>query len=395
MPANESSTAEMATFGGLDFLTRVSDSAANCKQLAKPLVGRSQLLPLDGLRGERYAVRVIDLSQNVYNRDRSRDERKFKLWRSAGLLLTYRCNAACEFCYYNCSPHKGGLMPVETCIAAWRSLKALAGDKAKVHLTGGEPFLYWDHLVAILAEGSKQGLGSVDLVETNGFWATDDHVVADRLETLVSLGVRRLKISVDPFHQEYVADEPVQRLAAMAAERLGLDRVQVRWEEYLSSPVDIRRLSQAERDRAYIRAYHEYPFRFAGRAAGHPAHLLASMPAETFVHMNCLASFLGAKGLHVDPYGNVFSGTCSGIIVGNINERPLEEIWKAFHPHRSEFIRTLCEKGPCGLLRQAKARGYDELSAYAGKCHLCTHVRQFLFEKGVEPSVVGPADCYA
>lgn len=370
---------------------------------------------------------MLDLSENIYNRELSRDEPKFKLWRSAGLLLTYQCNAACEFCYYHCSPQKGGLMPVETCINAWRSLKVLAGDKAKVHLTGGEPFLYWDHLVAILEEGKKQGLGPVDLVETNGFWAANDPLVKDRLERLLALGVQRLKVSVDPFHQEYVDAEPAHRLASIALEMLGPERVQIRWEEYLTDPVDVKRLSRAQRDRAYVLAYHENPFRFTGRAGGHLARLLASRPAHACRHVNCLAAFLGAKGIHIDPYGNVFSGTCSGIIVGNIHQTPLEEIWRTFHPHAPRetgcqvhavadifdppherhayatastapphslsVISTLCEAGPHGLLDRAKPLGYEELSAYADKCHLCTHVRQFLFAN-VEPSVLGPAECY-
>jgi len=338
---------------------------------------------------------MFDLSENGYNRGLARDERKFKLWRSAGLMLTYKCNAACEFCYYHCCPEKGGLMPVETCLAAWRSLKIIAGNDASVHLTGGEPFLYWDHLVEILRKAGEQGLGAVDLIETNGFWALDDQIVADRLSLLTSLGMRRLKISIDPFHQEYVEFEPANRLASLAVEILGPDRLQVRWEEYLSEPVDIRRLSQAERDRIYVQAYHEYPFRFTGRAAGHPAHLLAAQPAESFAHASCLAGFLGAKGVHVDPYGNVFSGTCSGIILGNINQTPLEELWKAFDPGKSGIVGSLCKKGPCGLLEKARACGYEDLPAYAGKCHLCTHVRQFLFENRVEPHTLGPADCYA
>jgi MoaA/NifB/PqqE/SkfB family radical SAM enzyme len=177
---------------------------------------------------------MLQLVDNIYNRSAARDEPKFKLWRSAGLLLTYKCNASCEFCYYNCSPEKGGLMPVRTCIAAWRSLKMLAGEGAKIHLTGGEPFLYWDHLIAILKEGKKQNLGPVDMVETNGFWAKDDQLVTDRLHTLIDLGVQRLKISVDPFHQEYVDIEPVRRLAHKAREVLGMDRVLVRWEKYLT-----------------------------------------------------------------------------------------------------------------------------------------------------------------
>ncbi len=339
---------------------------------------------------------MLDLSENVYNRGLSRDEPKFKLWRSAGLMLTYRCNAACEFCYYHCSPRKGGLMPVETCLAAWRSLQTLAGAEAKIHLTGGEPFLYWDHLVEVLRKGKEQGLGPVDLAETNGFWATDERLIADRLKMLVELGVQRLKISVDPFHQEYVDIEPVRRLAAAAKRMLGPDRVLVRWEKYLDDfGFRIADCGLAERDRAYMEAYRDYPFRFTGRAAERLAGLLASRPVEAFRGANCRAGFLGAKGVHIDPHGNVFSGTCNGIILGNLGQTPLEEIWKAFHPGQIELVRILCERGPHGLREKAASLGYQELPAYADKCHLCTHIRQFLFETHVEPAVIGPADCYA
>lgn len=141
-------------------------------------------------------------------------------------------------------------------------------------------------------------------------------------------------------------------------------------------------------------AYRDYPFRLNGRAAGHLAGLLASKPVEAFRGMNCVAGFLGAKGVHIDPYGNVFSGTCSGIIVGNIGQTPLEEIWKAFQPAQIGIVRVLCEEGPYGLLEKAESLGYEKLPAYADKCHLCTHLRQFLFEHGQDVSVIGPADCY-
>jgi hypothetical protein len=343
-----------------------------------------------------YVRCVLDLSENIYNRHLSRDEPKFKLWRSAGLMLTYRCNAACEFCYYHCSPRKGGLMPVETCLNAWRSLQTLAGSEARIHLTGGEPFLHWDHLVEILRQGKAQNLGPVDLVETNGFWATDEGLVADRLKMLVELGMQQLKVSVDPFHQEYVDIEPARRLAVAAKSILGPDRVLVRWGKYLRGegvpPSDLR---LGKRDRVYVQAYRDYPFRFTGRAAEHLAGLLASRPAEAFRGVNCRAGFLGAKGVHIDPYGNVFSGTCSGIILGNIGQMPLQEIWRAFHPGQIELVRILCERGPFGLLEKATSLGYEVLAAYADKCHLCTHIRQFLFEHGHDASVLGPADCYS
>ena len=171
---------------------------------------------------------MIELSENIYNSLTTRSEPKFKLWRSAGLMLTYKCNCACEFCYYNCDPDKGGLMPVDTAISAWQSLKILAGDSAKIHFTGGEPFLYWDRLQEILEQAQKQNLDKVDLIETNGFWATDEKIVRQRLKKLDELGMNRFKVSTDPFHQQYVDIEPVRRLAEMAVEILGPKRVLVR-----------------------------------------------------------------------------------------------------------------------------------------------------------------------
>ena len=39
--------------------------------------------------------------------------RKLAKWKSAGILLTYRCNAACAQCYENSGPSKRDIMPAE------------------------------------------------------------------------------------------------------------------------------------------------------------------------------------------------------------------------------------------------------------------------------------------
>jgi MoaA/NifB/PqqE/SkfB family radical SAM enzyme len=332
--------------------------------------------------------------QNAYNQNVRPEEPKFKVWRSAGLLLTYKCNAKCEFCYYNCSPGQGGLMPVELAIGAWRSLKEIAGDSAKIHITGGEPFLYWDHLVEILREAKKHGLGLVDMIETNGYWAAGENIIKDRLKTLDELGMHRLKISCDPFHQEYVDIEPVRRLAQIAKESLGPERVLVRWEKYLENPIEMKNITATERNKRYIETLKNYPCRFTGRAAGHTASLVAKDTVEQISKSNCRGTFLGAKGVHIDPYGNVFSGTCSGIIVGNVSKMPLAEIWQNWQPENDRFINTLFNCGPAGLLDEATKLGYKPVEHYAGKCHLCTSVRQFLFDKGLYKSAIGPAECY-
>lgn len=298
-------------------------------------------------------------------------------------------------------------MPVDTAIRAWQSLKNLAGDSAKIHITGGEPFLYWGRLQEILEEAVNQKLGKVDLIETNGFWATDEKITRQRLKKLVELGMNRFKISTDPFHQEYVDIEPIRRLAEIATEVLGPERVLVRWRKYLDDPIEIKSLSSAEHEQKYISAMNDYPCRFTGRAGGSLAALVASKPIEALASANCKTDLLGAKGVHIDPFGNVFNGTCSGIIIGNVNRTRLENIWKKFHPGQNEFVNTLFNLGPFGLLEKAEKLGYKKAKLYADKCHLCTHIRQSFFDNGLlvlrsellrraaEEPIIGPAECYS
>jgi MoaA/NifB/PqqE/SkfB family radical SAM enzyme len=353
-----------------------------------------------------------NLSQNVYNQTAGRDEPKFKIWRNAGLLLTYKCNAECEFCYYNCSPKQGGLMPVEMALNCRRSLKELAGDDTKIHITGGEPFLYWERLAEILQEANKNNLGVVDMIETNGFWATDEKIIKDRLKILDRLGMNRLKISCDPFHQEYVDIELVRRLAQIAKELLGEARVLVRWEKYLVKPQEKLTAEHAkllaesrfggaeaaekefQKGKGYIEALKDYPCRFTGRAGGQIAELFAKDTVGQISKLNCRDAFLGAKGVHIDPFGNVFSGTCSGIIVGNVTKTNLNEIWQNWQPDNDKVIKRLFQAGPAGLLDEAVRDGYKPFERYAGKCHLCTNIRQFFFGKGLYKSTIGPAECY-
>ena len=80
--------------------------------------------------------------------------------------------------------------------------------------------------------------------------------------------MNRLKISCDPFHQEYVDIELVRRLAKTAKELLGDARVLVRWEKYLDKPVEMKNITADERNKRYVEALKDYPCRFTGRAAG-------------------------------------------------------------------------------------------------------------------------------
>ena len=150
----------------------------------------------------------------------------------------------------------------------------------------------------------------------------------------------------------------------------------------------------ASRDARWRAAAEDFHCRFTGRAAGELADLFADKHVEAFEGADCMAAFLAAKGVHIDPYGNVFSGLCSGIIVGNVEQTPLETIWKEFDPRRVDVVQVLVSEGPRGLLRIAEERGYQAPAYFAGKCHLCACVRNFFFDNGGYEMIIGPSEVY-
>lgn len=338
---------------------------------------------------------MLRLNDNAYNKTAAPNEPKLKLWTSMGLLLTYRCPARCEFCYYNCGPEKSGLMNIKNAIAAWQALIRIAGEHAKIHITGGEPFCYWEHLQELLSTASKLSLGPVDIVETNAYWATNRAEIIERLNFLNSQNVQRLKISYDPFHAEFVDYDKAKLLYDTACEVLGAERVLFRWQLYLKVQLQIAGLSEEQKLSLFLESYRQYPYRFTGRAAGRLAQALSDKEPELISMENCKKAFLDSKSVHIDPYGNVFNGVCSGIIIGNINKKPLDKLWQKFNPADEDFLNVLFNSGPVGLLQEAVKSGYKKRRLYAGKCHLCTDLRQFFFDKGDFGPIIGPKDCYS
>jgi hypothetical protein len=339
------------------------------------------------------------------------------VWDFAGLLLTYWCNVRCAFCYLHSGPDRGGEMSIATALRFWRSLDRLAaahGKSMRIHLAGGEPFGDWPRLAGLLRCARDAGLSPVEKIETNAFWATADGLTRARLELLDALGVGTLVISTDVYHQEFVPLERVQRCVTIARAVLGRERVRVRWWDALSSPLPLgtpnktsgaglrARVRQAGtpaplRERAYRAALARHKDRLTGRAAEKLASLLPRYPVEHFRGERCVEQVLRSRHVHIDGYGNIFPGVCSGIIVGHAAIRTVEDVWHDLCDHWREnpVIEAVVSGGSFELMQRAKAMGYQELAGgYASKCHLCTHVRQFLVDRGIWPEYVGPRECY-
>jgi pyruvate-formate lyase-activating enzyme len=138
--------------------------------------------------------------------------------------FTYHCNIACRHCYNNSGPHrKAERIPLETMLEIVAQMPE-TGIR-RLNLSGGEPFLYQDDVLALVAAGRAAGLDVISIY-TNGFWASTDERAARILERLEQRGFMRksgdhIKVSGGVYHQEFIAFDRILILARNYYARFG------------------------------------------------------------------------------------------------------------------------------------------------------------------------------
>ena len=336
-------------------------------------------------------------------RERRRNEpMPVKYWSFAGLMITYWCNAQCASCYLNCSPRRrGDDMTIEQTLALWEGLISACPHGCRIHLTGGEPFGDWPKLIEICRRAKTAGLGPLQKVETNAFWATDAKVVREHVAALDAAGMGKLSISADPYHQQFVPIERCRLAAAVAEEMLGADRVQVRWRDWLADGFDTDELSEADRLEAFARYASGGRDRLAGRAADVLAD--ASWPGivrkscRQLADTNCHEAVLRSRHVHVDPDGLVMPGTCAGLILGRAGSAgDVAAIWRRLADDYASrpVVGMLARGGPAALAALAGEAGFVPRTGYISKCQLCWDVRRYLAGRAMYEAELGPTWMY-
>ncbi len=319
-----------------------------------------------------------------------------KHWNFAGLCLTDWCNASCGCCYMGCSPSRSHWMSVEMAVTIWRQLQEASPHGCAIHLTGGEVFGDWPRLLAVVQRAAQEGLGGLETIETNGFWLTDEDEARRRLVALARAGMGMLAISADPFHQQFVPIDKVRRLAEIARETLGRERVQVRWEDWLDDGEDLATVSDDHRRAVFAEWLTRGHERINGRAASSLADLLERKPIEEFQNSICRKAMLRGKRIHVNPDGTITAGVCAGILLGRWTPDPggsIAEIWaRLSREHASRpVVSTLAMGGPVALAKQAADDGFEpDPRGYVSKCHLCWSIRKHLVGKETHSAEFGP-----
>ncbi len=311
-------------------------------------------------------------------------------------------------------------------LAVWRWLTEasdeldageLKGRGCRIHISGGEPFGRWRRLIEICRRVHAEGLPPPDKIETNAFWSKDEEIVRRRIGALSEAGMKKLVISADPYHQQYVPIERCRLAAKVAGEMLGADRVQVRWRDWLQDGFDTGAMANPTRMEMFVQYALGGRDRFNGRAAEIIAPQMPQKKTpDQFTDSNCRQALLRSRHVHVGPGGWVTPGTCAGIVLGKlpldahlqnpgaqVNE--VSELWNTLWrehsgPHASggrmsrPILDTLAEKGPAQLAELARGEGFRPGDSYASKCHLCWDVRKWLYRHGRHRVELGPEEIY-
>lgn len=287
-------------------------------------------------------------------------------------LLSYQCTFECDHCFVWSSPRAGGTISLAMMTEVLDQARDL-GTVTDIYFEGGEPFLFYPLMVEGIRLARERGLSTG--VVTNCYWATAVPDAELWLRPLRSLEVADLSVSSDTFHAGDEED-PRPSYAVAAAKALGLD------DEVITIDPPAVCTTPDEKGLPIVGG----SVRFRGRAA---VNLTEGLPRRPWTDFDECPDedFLDPGRVHVDGFGNVH--LCQGVLLGNINDRPLAEMVGSYDPHSNPIIGPLLAGGPAELIR---AHDLPHERGYVDACHLCYEARCALRERF--PEHLGPPQVY-
>ena len=297
------------------------------------------------------------------------------------MIACYECHAACAHCMYGCSPDlPPDYMTVET--AGYLCDKILRLGCRSLHIGGGEPFLDPDNL-ALLIKTMDRGGVSVDYVETNAAWITED-AKRDRetLNKIIKTGGNCIMVSADLFHIEFIPFRKTKTLIDLL-NRGGINHFI--WQQRFL-PV----LEKLDPDKLYDRealinelgydaqaqCAREYGMGFNVRALKIIRRMGNRKPASDFIIDKPCENLLRANHFHVDLYGRYIPPGCTGMGID------IDDLGKPLDEEKYHVFSRLYSGGLKELYEYALSQGFEpDAKGYASKCDLCFSIRKYFVKK--------------
>lgn len=328
---------------------------------------------------------------------------------SFGLMLSFRCDARCQFCAYNAGKHWNDWIELDLARDVLVGVKELweregidgmrpntiwyerrAHNKREgIHVTGGEPFLDFERTLAMVRLICELGL-HLQFVQTNGLWVESEEVARDKYEQLKEAGATGIYFSRTPFHAEFVPNRNLRIGIEVGEEVFGEGNVAVREASFMDliaavgpedEPVPLHRyIEHYGLDEFRRQVMQAYGLTLHGRAAKTVEFIFPRVPMEELLEQHCRRELLDSRHAHLRPSGDYIPFSCTGFSFGKLG-RDVAGFFDDFDIRRFPVVQALCTEG--GGLRALVELGRDHgflprHTGYPHKCVLCLHVREHL-----------------
>lgn len=282
------------------------------------------------------------------------------------IMLTRKCNMSCAHCSVESGPKIKGEPDADALLEALRA--AHRGGVRSVLLTGGEPMLREDVVLALLRE--SQQLGMATALSSNGFWGKTPDRARETVARLQEAGLGLMTISYDRYHADYQGAQPAVNIALAAGDaKLSLNISITRTVEEDDLDAIVAPFEAAPN--ANLRFYDVQPI---GRARDFEQ---ATLRGETDGFCNaCAAPALTDDGRLAACNGpSYFSRTGSPLVPGSTEDEPLQRLLRR---HREDVIlEAIRTQGPQWLANELETLpGFEnwQRENYGGMCDLCLHL---------------------
>lgn len=282
-----------------------------------------------------------------------------------GLIYTLKCNAECNLCCFSCGPKREDKMDKKDAFRYIQEASKVKGIKT-VSLTGGECLLYYEEILEVV--NYAKSLGFNVTITTNGYWANTREKTLAMMKRMKEIGVIKLSVSCDEFHQEYIPIENIKNILSSSKEvGIGVELGSI----LTKNSRGLEKLLPILGDDAMNVMIIQSPCLPVGRAKekiGHNEFIYKDkVPAKTCENLNTLAIF---------PNGDSYpccsqSGMTPALYLGNTKELSVLDLIKQFR--QNMHCRILEREGLDWYLSYIEENQLDieVKDRYINDCDLC------------------------
>ena len=290
--------------------------------------------------------------------------------------FTHHCNIECRHCYNSSGPHaKARRIELDAMLGVIAQMPE--ANIPALNISGGEPFLYPDDLIALIAAGRAARLKAIS-VFTNGFWATTPEKTRAMLARLVAAGFMQsagdyMKVSTGVYHQEFIEFDRIAMLARCFYETFGR-RVRIDWElppgkRGLATPLR-QELAAAGLDHCAFISFRE------ARPLGRGRDLEGAVLEPVDGPCRLIDQIVFEPDGSARPCGG-FNDDNQGVMIGRLQTHRLRDLVKLMQ--NDPVLQFLASNPMNGIFKHIAIKKNE--AGYAGTCNLCQHALGDLVDK--------------